>query len=84
MDFINQPISELISPMLNKLYQFLVWMFISNDVGNDWVYKTYLFAGIFAWITSFIIHRQYGLLCLLVLNMIIDISMFFFFEFIFI
>ena len=49
MDFINQPISELISPMLNKLYQFLVWMFISNDVGNDWVYKTYLFAVIFTW-----------------------------------
>ncbi len=84
MDFINQPISELLSPIWNKLYQFLVWMFISDNVGNDWVYKTYWFAVIFTWITSFIIHRQYGLLCLVVLNIIIDFSMFFFFEFIFI
>ena len=50
MDFINQPISELLSLMWNKLYQFLVWMFISDDVGNDLVYKTYLFAVIFTWI----------------------------------
>ena len=82
MDFINQPISELLSPTWNKLYQFLVWMFISDNVGNDWVYKTYWFAVIFTWIVSFIQHK-YGLLCLVVLNIIIDISMFFFFEFIF-
>lgn len=83
MDFINQPISELLSPIWNKLYQFLVWMFISDNVGNDWVYKTYWFAVIFTWIVSFIQHK-YGLLCLVVLNIIIDISMFFFFQFIFI
>lgn len=84
MDFINQPIVETLPVIWNKLCQFFVWMFISDDVGNDLVYKTYLFAVIFTWITSFIIHRQYGLLCLVVLNIIIDFSMFFFFEFIFI
>ena len=83
MDFINQPISELLSPIWNKLYQFLVWMFIRDNVGNDWVYKTYWFAVIFTWIVSFFQHK-YGLLCLVVLNIIIDISMFFFFQFIFI
>ena len=39
MDFINQPISELLSPIWNKLYQFLVWLFTTDPSEKCNFYK---------------------------------------------